>query len=222
MRLTLWPNSVHGVWSRRVKRERNLYSFEERRLAKLLRQASMAYIRQEYGRAQRILADAAELVEWANRPEWNYGQIFLEQWSSSVKDEQNGRASATAPAAWIHLAQELAALIETGGDWDEYLRARWRVVDANLSRGRRIAYGAMGAAALGLGALVLGTSAYGFLAGELGPLSGPSGLLLIGRLLGSALMVEHGFYWGRRALRGKSNEQEAVFMPAGGGLRILS
>jgi len=203
-----------------VRLERNLYSFEDKRLARLLRQASLCYVRRELGRTQSSVQHAIELVEWANRPEWNLGLAFLKQWYDVVQHEQKGRSGACAPAAWIHLAQELAALLETEGDWIAYLGSRWRLEEGSLSRSQRIAYTGMGISALGLGALVLGTTTYGLLAGEI-TLAGPASLLILGRLLGAALMVEHGFYWSRRALSGRSEEPESVFLPAHGGLTLV-
>jgi len=213
-----------------VNTEIKLYSFEEKRLARLLRQASLAYIRREYGRTQRFLGDAIELIEWANRPGWDYGREFLAHWCATVRDEQEGRSLSTAPAAWIHLGQELATSLESEEDWIFYLRSRWRTVEGNLSRGRRAAYGAMGVSAFGLGALILGFAAHGLIVGEMdlwkslaqaGREQWASNLLSFGRILGAAMMVEHGYYWGKRALSGKSLDPEAIFIPALDGLKLL-
>lgn len=213
-----------------MKTERNLFSFEERRLAKLLRQASMASIRREYGRTQGFLRDATELMEWADRPEWEYGMAFLEQWEASVRNEQKGRSLATPPAAWIHLAQELASLLETEGDWVAYLRTRWQLEQDRLSLGRRVSYGLMGVAALVLGVLVVCTIAQSFMAGGISMRSSlfemsheqlVALVLTLGRLLGALLMLEHGYYWAKRAALGNSEGPAVHFLPSRDGLILL-
>ncbi len=207
-----------------------IYSFEERRLAKILRQASLAYIKREYGRTQRFLDEAIDLMDWACREEWSYAQEFIAHWQETVKTEQGGKLLSTAPAAWIHLGQELASLLETGGDWIGYLKQRWQMEDSSLPWKKRATFATLGTLALFLGALVLGMTAKAIYLGELSlttnlwQMSGQELATLalgLARVAGAALMLEHGYYWSRRALEGKDEAPGIVFLPSQEGLTLL-
>ncbi len=211
--------------------DRKLYSLEEKRLARLLRQAALRHVRREFGLAAATLAEAKNLVLWANRPQWAQGYEFLSQWREAVKLEHEGKAPTTAPAAWIHLSQELAALLETGGNWTEYLEGRWKVEAGKLSRKRRIAFGVLGFGTLIMSFVILWLTVQGLLHEPLGRMSMAElgrenllgALLALGRLLGTVLMVEHGFAWARKAVTGESDQPNVIFIGGTGkGLTLLS
>ena len=211
--------------------ERKLYSLEEKRLARLLRQAAIQHVRREHALAAATLAEAKNLVEWSGREGWAYGFEFLTQWRETVKAEHQGKVPATAPAAWIHLSQELASLLETGGDWIDYLGARWKVQAGRISRKKRAAFAALGLVTLVLSFFIIGLTVKNMMVDPLGRLSMNEmgkeslfgALLVLGRLLGTLLMVEHGFTWARKAMTGESDEPEVTFLGGtGGGLTLLS
>lgn len=208
-----------------------LYSLEEKRLARLLRRAALQHVRREHALAAATLAEARTLVAWAARPAWAFGLEFLGQWRETVKAEHEGKVPATAPAAWIHLSQELASLLESGGDWIAYLRGRWKLEAGRISVRKRVLLGLLGSVTLLLSALMLWLTVRGLVGdpiarlslSEMGRDSLLGALLALGRLLGILLMVEHGVLWARKAVTGKSDEPEVTFLGGtGGGLTLIS
>lgn len=214
-----------------MKAESRLYSLEEKRLARLLRQAALQHVRREHALAAATLAEARTLVEWASRPAWAPGHKFLGQWRETVKTEHEGKVPATAPAAWIHLSQELASLLEAGGDWIAYLNGRWKVEAGRITWKKRLAYGALGVLTLLLSAFMLWLTVRGLIGdplarmslGEMGKNSVVSALLALGRLVGILLMVDHGLTWTRKAVTGESDDPAVTFLGGeGGGLTLIS
>lgn len=187
-----------------------------------MRQAALAHANREYARTHEILIEAVDLMDWANRPDWRLGRDFLEFWGEAAKAEQAGDPLHCAPEAWSDLAEQLADRLEREGDWISYLRSRWSTKNGMLCRRWRVIYGTLGGIALMLGVLILGTMAHSIYAGELLRWFDAASasreqvaiaLLTLGRVLGSLMMVEHGFYWLRKAVRGTNDEVGAVFLP---------
>lgn len=214
-----------------MNRERKLYSLEEKRLARLLRQAALQHVKSQHALAAATLAEAKTLVKFSSRPAWTPGYQFLCQWRETVKLEHEGKVPSTAPAAWIHLSQELATLLETGGDWIGYLGTRWKVEAGRITSGKRILLALAGALTLVTSLLILWLTIKGVVNEPLGRMSlGEMGLenllgalLALGRLLGTLLMVEHSFGWLRKGITGESDQPEVTFLGSpSGGLVLLS
>ena len=111
--------------------EARLLSFSERRLAGLLRRAALQHVRRELRDAQATLEQTLFLVERSGRAGWLGAVPFLRAWSEALGGERES-AACVAPAAWIHLAQELASLVESGTDWVGYLENRWQIGRAHV------------------------------------------------------------------------------------------
>jgi hypothetical protein len=224
------PNPPRGflLWCGAM--EARLLSFSEKRLAQLLRRAAFQHIRRELALAVETLGEAVFLVEWSNRPEWTPGLAFLREWESSVAAERQGLSPGTAPAAWIHLAQELAHLLENGHEWVPYLQTRWRVEAGRIGWSRRAAYAMGGFCALTLSCLILLLLARHAAAGKWGELAvggmrtwfdqGLTFVLLFGRVAGTFFMLEHGVDWARKALTGRVEEPRVLFLGSPEGLAL--
>jgi hypothetical protein len=209
----------------------NLLSFSEKRLSGLLRKAALQHIRRELIHTRETLDEARFLLEWSDRPDWQPVINFVGAWSDAAAREREGRNPGTAPAAWIHLGQELADVLDRRGDWVEYLAVRWRVEDGTLELPKRIFYGTLAALALGLAGLIVAVLARHALLGHwdwlaTGPLHSPKEriltlVLITGRVAGTVMMIEHGILWGQRALTGKGDEPKVYFLGSEKGLALV-
>lgn len=209
----------------------NVLSFSEKRLAGLLRKAALHHIRRELVLAREALDEARFLLEWSDRPDWALVAEFVAEWGEAVKCERVGHNPGAAPAAWIHLGQELATVLDQGGDWVAYLASRWRVENGRLELSRRLFYGFLGTLALGLAALIIGVLARHALLGHwdwlaTGPLRSTKDrlfliVLIVGRVAGTVMMIEHGILWAQRALTGKGDEPQVYFLGAEKGLSLV-
>jgi hypothetical protein len=208
-----------------------LLSFSEKRLSALFRKAALQHIRRELIHARETLDEARFLLEWSDRPEWQPVIQFVGAWSEATIREREGRNPGTAPAAWIHLGQELADVLDRKGDWVEYLAARWRVEDGQLELPKRIFYGVVATLALGLAVLIIAVLARHALLGHwdwlaTSPIHSPKEriltlVLIIGRVAGTVMMVEHGILWGQRAWSGKAEEPRVYFLGSEKGLELV-
>lgn len=210
--------------------EARLLSLSEKRLARIFRRAALQHIRRELREASATLADAAALLEAEGRESWAPGLAFVREWGSAVDTERRGLSLHAAPAAWIHLSQELASVLEAGGDWIEYLHTRWTVESGRLPWGRRAGYGILSVLALGLSGAVLLLLARHAAQGNWDGLTvgamrtalekALTLTLLFARVAGTVLLVEQGVRWGRKAFSGRGEEPRVLFLGRSGGLAI--
>jgi hypothetical protein len=208
--------------------EARLLSYFEPRLARLLRRAALQHIRRELRACGEALDEAAFLVSFSGRVDWAPAETFLREWAAAVADERAGRGSGNAPAAWVHLGQELASELERGGDWIGYLATRWRVGPGRMSWSRRAFYGTLAALAGGLALLILVSLARQAAGGAWDAVTSPVGtaelaafVMLFGRVAGTVLMLEHSLLWGKRALTGKNGDTRVLFLGTPAGLALV-
>jgi hypothetical protein len=208
-----------------------ILSFSEKRLAALLRKAALQHIRRELPLARESLEEVRFLLEWSDRPEWAPVISFVAEWTEAVKREREGRNANAAPAAWIHLAQELASELDQGKNWVGYLNARWQLGNSRLELSRRLFYGSIASLALGLSGLIIAVLARHALLGHwdwlaTSPFHSPKErlltlVLIVGRVAGTVLMIEHGILWAQRALTGKADEPQVFFLGSEQGLALV-
>ena len=208
----------------------NLIPFNEKRLANLYRGAALRHIRREYAECSRLLREALLLIEKCDRGNWAPAHLFTAEWERAVVAENRGEGLSTAPAAWIHLSQELASAMEQAADWVGYLEGRWRFEPGRLPVSRRAWYAFLATLALVLSAAILAllarqVSGGGWESLIAGPLRTPPQklfalVLILGRVAGTALMIESGVVWARRALTGKDGEAQVFFLGPEAGLAL--
>jgi hypothetical protein len=205
--------------------EAKLLSLSEKRLVRLFRRAALQHIRRELRNAKATLDEAEFLLDEGNV------LLFLREWAAAVESERSGLSPPSAPAAWIHLAQELASVLESGGDWSLYLDSRWRLENGRIGWSRRLFFGLLGALAFSLSGLVTALLARHIAAGNWDGLAVGSMhtqgekllafVLIFGRVAGTVLMVEHGCTWAKKALSGRVEEPRALFLGTEQGLALV-
>ncbi|MGZ3651032.1 MAG: hypothetical protein ACXWR1_16070 [Bdellovibrionota bacterium] len=204
-----------------------LLSYSSKRLAILFRKAALQHIRRELPAARETLQEIHFLLDWSNQPAWEPALRFVAEWGQSVAAEEKGTLPSIAPAAWIHLSQELAHLIDEGADWVGYLESRWRLDSGLLPLRSRIFFATLSFLALGLGSLIVIVLARHALLGHWDWLLAGTPharaitlLLIVGRVAGTVLMIEHGYVWGKKAITGRGDEPQSSFLA--GGLTLVN
>jgi hypothetical protein len=206
-----------------------LLSFSEKRLAILFRKAALLHIRRELAAAREVLQEIHFLLDWSNQLAWKPALRFVTEWDEAVAGEEVGTLPTVAPAAWIHLSQELAHLIDERHDWVGYLESRWRLDSGLLPMRSRIFFGTLSALGLGLGTLIVVVLARHAMLGHWDWLlaGAPHShraravtlLLILGRVAGTVLMIEHGYVWGKKAITGRADRPQSYFL--GGELSLV-
>lgn len=199
-------------------------SYSEKRLVHLLRRAALQHIRREYDAAERSLRAALLLVRAENRAAWEGAEGFLAAWARAVAAERDGEDLEVSAASWVHLGQEIAALLDTRGDWAAYLRSRWRLVARLLPKRSRWVFAGLSVAAFGLSSYIIVWLFEHALAGHWDDLvvgaftsRGEQLLtlaLILARVAGTVLMAEHAILWARKAITGQAEKAKVVFVGA--------
>jgi len=198
-----------------------LLFFSDRRLAGLFRRAALQHIRRDLAETEATLKAAGILVE--SSPRLEQALPFVREWAEAIEKERRGMRPPASSAAWIPLGQELAFLLENGGDWAGYLGSRWRLESPHNNWKPRVGYAVLGVLALMLCAFILFHFSRHGSGGFAGNLPGEGGayalkgrvlafFFVLGHAAGLVLIFEQGLRWILRALRQRPEEQKVLFL----------
>lgn len=194
----------------------------KRRFAKLLRKAALGQVRGELDSAAAALDSLFLLLEQCEERQFEPLQEFVQEWTAVIANSPDGVVLSATPAAWVHLAQELADFLEADRNWKAYLDSRWQLRGEQWNLRKRFGYGVCGFSCLVLGCLVFYSLGRGVWMGSLDAAWLDSSwrkvsdvwlvAILLGRLAGSLFMLHSGYFWLRGALAGRGPELSPSFL----------